>query len=86
AKLSKNVTREEVNKAMKEAAEGPMKGILQYSEEPMVSADIIGNNHSSIVDGLLTQVMEGNMVKVVSWYDNEYGYASRVVDLAEKIA
>ncbi|MFO7873296.1 MAG: type I glyceraldehyde-3-phosphate dehydrogenase [Bacteroidales bacterium] len=86
AKLSKNVTREEVNKAMKQAAEGPMKGILQYSEEPMVSADIIGNNHSSIVDGLLTQVMEGNMVKVVSWYDNEYGYASRVVDLAEKIA
>ncbi|WP_067727152.1 type I glyceraldehyde-3-phosphate dehydrogenase [Oceanobacillus damuensis] len=82
AELDKNVTAEDVNNALKEAAEGPLKGVLQYSEEPLVSTDIIGNPHSSVVDGLSTMVMEDNMVKVVSWYDNEMGYSSRCVDLA----
>lgn len=84
--LSKNVTKEEINQALKEAAEGPMKGILEFCTDPIVSADIIGNTHSSIFDSLLTQVIDGNFVKVVSWYDNEFGYASRVVDLVAKIA
>ncbi len=84
AELKKEVTAEEVNAAMKEAAEGSMKGILEYTEDPIVSADIIGNTHSSIFDSLSTMV-QGNMVKVVSWYDNEYGYSCRVVDLLLKI-
>lgn len=67
---------------MKEAAQGPLKGILEYTEDPIVSSDIVGNNHSSIFDSLSTIVMEGNLVKVVSWYDNEMGYSSRCVDLA----
>ncbi|MCM3739264.1 type I glyceraldehyde-3-phosphate dehydrogenase [Oceanobacillus luteolus] len=79
--LEKNVTAEEVNNAFREAAEGPMKGILEYTEDPIVSSDIIGNKHSSIVDGLSTMVMEDNLVKVVSWYDNEYAYAARCIDL-----
>ncbi|MFA5541309.1 MAG: type I glyceraldehyde-3-phosphate dehydrogenase [Bacteroidales bacterium] len=84
--LSKSVTKEEINAAMKEAAEGKLKGILEYTEEPIVSCDIIGNPYSSIFDSKLTMVMEGNMVKVVSWYDNENGYSNRVCDLAEKLA
>jgi len=84
AELRKEVTAEEVNAAMKEAAEGSMKGILEYTEDPIVSADIIGNTHSSIFDSLSTMV-QGNMVKVVSWYDNEYGYSCRVIDLLLKI-
>ncbi len=84
--LEKTVTKEEINEAMKAAAEGPLKGILEFCTDPVVSTDIIGNPHSSIVDSLLTQVIEGNFVKVVSWYDNEYGYANRVVDLIGKIA
>lgn len=84
--LATEVSKEDVNNAMKQAAEGPMKGILEYCEEPIVSADIIGNTHSSVVDSLLTQVINGKFVKVVSWYDNEFGYASRVVDMIEKIA
>ncbi len=84
--LATEVTKEDLNNAMKQAAEGPMKGILEYCDEPIVSADIIGNKHSSIVDSLLTQVINGRFVKVVSWYDNEFGYASRVVDLIEKVA
>ena len=83
AELDKNVTAEEINKAFKEAAEGDLKGILEYSEEPLVSRDIVDNPHSSIIDGLSTMVMEDNMVKVVSWYDNEMGYSSRCVDLAQ---
>ncbi|REK52446.1 MAG: type I glyceraldehyde-3-phosphate dehydrogenase [Thermobacillus sp.] len=86
AELKVNVTVEEVNKALKEAAEGPLKGILAYSEEPLVSSDYKGNPHSSIIDALSTMVVEGNMVKVVSWYDNEWGYSNRVVDLAAYIA
>lgn len=82
AELDKNVTIEDVNNAMKEAAEGPLKGILEYTEEPIVSSDIVGNNHSSIFDALSTIVMEDNLVKVVSWYDNEMGYSARCIDLA----
>lgn len=81
AELAKPTTAEEVNAALKAAAEGPLKGILQYTDEPLVSKDFNGNPHSSIIDGLSTMVIEGNMVKVVSWYDNEWGYSNRVVDL-----
>ncbi|MGB5849087.1 MAG: type I glyceraldehyde-3-phosphate dehydrogenase [Ignavibacteriaceae bacterium] len=83
--LKKEVTAEEVNAAFKEAANGPMKGILEYTEDPIVSADIIGNPHSNIFDSLSTMA-NGNLVKVVGWYDNEYGYSCRVVDLITKIA
>lgn len=83
--LNRETTVEEVNQKMKEAAEGKLKGILEYSEEELVSSDIIGNPHSSIFDSLLTTV-EGNVVKLVSWYDNEWGYTQRVVDLTKKVA
>jgi glyceraldehyde 3-phosphate dehydrogenase len=83
--LSRDVTKEEINEAIKKAAEGPMKGILEYCTDPIVSTDVIGNTHSSVFDSKLTQVIDGNFVKVVSWYDNEYGYASRVVDLVARI-
>ena len=86
AELNCNVTKEEINAAVKEAAEGKMKGVLQYVDEPIVSIDIIDNTHSSIFDSLLTQVMDGNFVKIVSWYDNEKGYSTRVGDLAAKLA
>lgn len=86
AEMARNVTKEEINAAIKEAAEGSMKGILQYTEDPIVSIDIVDNTHSSIFDSLLTQVMDGNMVKVISWYDNEKGYSTRVGDLAAKLA
>jgi glyceraldehyde 3-phosphate dehydrogenase len=79
--LSKTATAEEINAALKAAAEGPMKGILAYTEDPVVSSDMLSNPNSSIVDGLLTKVLDGNMAKVVSWYDNEWGYSCRVVDL-----
>ncbi|MFA5536060.1 MAG: ArsJ-associated glyceraldehyde-3-phosphate dehydrogenase [Bacillota bacterium] len=81
AELEQDVTAEEVNQAMKEAAEGPLKGILGFNELPLVSSDYNGDVRSSIVDGLSTMVMEGNMVKVVSWYDNEWGYSNRVAEL-----
>lgn len=84
--LKTNVTAAEVNAAMKKWAEGPMKGILTYSTAPTVSSDYISDTHSSIVDSLDTQVIEGNMVKVVAWYDNEWGYSLRVNDLASYIA
>lgn len=84
--LEKNVTAEEVNAELKAAAEGDLKGILEYSELPLVSRDYNGNTHSSSVDALSTMVMEGNMVKVLSWYDNETGYSNRVVDLIDYIA
>ena len=86
AELGQNVTVEEINASLKEAAEGPLKGILAYSDEPLVSKDYNGDSHSSIVDGLSTMVIEGNMVKVVAWYDNEWGYSCRVVDLAALLA
>ncbi|MBO8165465.1 MAG: type I glyceraldehyde-3-phosphate dehydrogenase [Brevibacillus sp.] len=86
AELKVNVTVEEVNQALKEAAEGPLKGILAYSEEPLVSSDYNGNPASSTIDALSTMVLEGSMVKVVSWYDNEWGYSNRVVDLCQYVA
>ncbi|KZM55216.1 type I glyceraldehyde-3-phosphate dehydrogenase [Aeribacillus pallidus] len=86
AELEKDVTVEEVNAALKEAAEGELKGILAYSEEPLVSRDYNGDTHSSTIDALSTMVLENRMVKVVSWYDNETGYSNRVVDLAAYIA
>jgi glyceraldehyde 3-phosphate dehydrogenase len=85
ALMKRNVTAEEVNAAMKEAANGKLKGILDYSEDPLVSTDIIGDPHSSIFVADWTQVMDGNMLKVVSWYDNEWGYSCRTVDLIAKV-
>jgi glyceraldehyde 3-phosphate dehydrogenase len=84
--LDRDVTVEEVNAAVKAAAEGPMAGIMEYVEDPIVSTDIIGNPHSSIFDAGGTQVLGGNLVKVMSWYDNEWGYSNRVVDLAQRLA
>ncbi len=83
--LEREVTVEEVNTAIKAAAEGPMKGILAYVEDPIVSADIVGDSHSSLFDSKLTMVLggKGNLVKCVSWYDNEWGYSNRVKDLAK---
>lgn len=86
AELDQSVTAEQVNEALKQAAENELKGVLAFSDEPLVSSDYNGDAHSSIVDGLSTMVLEGNMVKVVSWYDNEWGYSNRVVDLAHYIA
>ena len=86
AEVEKDTTAEEVNKTLKSAAEGELKNILQYSEEPLVSIDLNDNSHSSIVDGLSTSVIEKNMVKVLSWYDNEWAYSCRVRDLAMFIA
>ncbi|MHA1652243.1 MAG: type I glyceraldehyde-3-phosphate dehydrogenase [Candidatus Helarchaeota archaeon] len=85
ANLKKETTAEEINAAMKKAAEGPLKGILQYSELPLVSSDVIGNPHSSIFDSLMTQMIDGKTVKVISWYDNEFGYSNRLVELMEKL-
>jgi glyceraldehyde 3-phosphate dehydrogenase len=84
--LEKDVTVEEVNAAIKKAAEGDMAGIMEYTEDPIVSTDIIGNPHSSIFDASGTQVLGNNLVKVMSWYDNEWGYSNRVVDLIERLA
>jgi len=81
AELAKDTTSEEINAALKKASEGPMKGVLQYSEEPLVSSDLNGNPHSSIVDASLTMVIDGKMAKVLAWYDNEWGYSSRLRDL-----
>jgi glyceraldehyde 3-phosphate dehydrogenase len=83
--LEKTVTKEELNAAVKEAAEGEMKGVLEFCTDPIVSTDVIGNTHSSVFDSLMTQVLDGNFVKVLSWYDNEFGYSNRVVDLVAKI-
>jgi glyceraldehyde 3-phosphate dehydrogenase len=86
AELDQEVTAEQVNDALRAAAEGPMKGILGYSEDPLVSMDLKEDDRSSIVDGPLTNVLEGNLVKVVAWYDNEWGYSCRVADLANFLA
>ncbi|MDZ7797351.1 MAG: type I glyceraldehyde-3-phosphate dehydrogenase [Candidatus Marinimicrobia bacterium] len=83
--LEKEVTKEEVNAALKKAAEGELKGILEYTEDPIVSIDVVGNSNSSIFDAGSTMA-SGNMIKVLSWYDNEWGYSVRVVDLLEKMA
>jgi len=84
--VEKPATVEELNATFKAAAEGPLKGILGYCEEPLVSSDFKGDSRSSIIDAALTTVMDGNMVKVVTWYDNEWGYSCRTVDLAKMIA
>lgn len=84
--LEKDTTVEEVNAAMKEAAEGPMKGVLEYMTDPIVSTDIIGNDHSSIFDSGLTMVKDGNLVKIISWYDNENGYSNRMADMVVKMS
>jgi glyceraldehyde 3-phosphate dehydrogenase len=86
AEVEKSTTAEELNSLFKAAAEGPMKGILQFSTEPLVSMDLKGNDHSSIIDSDLTAVMDGNFVKVVTWYDNEWGYSCRTADLAALMA
>jgi glyceraldehyde 3-phosphate dehydrogenase len=79
--LDRKVSAEEVNAAFKAEANGNLKGILQYVDEPLVSIDFRGNSHSSILDAPYTSVMDGDFVKVLSWYDNEWGYSSRCVDL-----
>ena len=84
--LKKSATAEEINAALKQAAEGPLKGILAFTTDPVVSTDMLKNSNSSIVDGLLTKVIDGNLAKVVSWYDNEWGYSCRVVDLMISMA
>jgi glyceraldehyde 3-phosphate dehydrogenase len=78
---TKNTTDAEVNAALKAAADGPLKGILAYTADPIVSTDMLHNPNSSIVDSLMTKVLAGNLVKVLAWYDNEWGYSMRVVDL-----
>jgi glyceraldehyde 3-phosphate dehydrogenase len=83
--VSKETSAEEVNAAVKAAAEGDLKGILAYTEDPIVSTDIVGDPHSSIFDSDQTMVMEGTMLKIVTWYDNEWGYSNRVVELAGKV-
>ena len=83
--LERPVSIEEINAAVRKASEGTMKGIIQYSDDPLVSTDIIGNPHSSIFDAGGTQVLGGNLVKVLAWYDNEWGYSNRVVDLIERL-
>ena len=85
AVVKKEATVERVNEAFKKAAGSSLKGIMEYTEDPIVSADIVGNNHSVIFDSLSTMVI-GNLVKVVGWYDNEYGYSCRVVDLMKKVS
>jgi glyceraldehyde-3-phosphate dehydrogenase (NAD(P)) len=84
--VEKPTIMEQVNEVLKSAAEGSLKGILEYSDLPLVSCDYRGTDASSIVDASLTMVMGGDMVKVVAWYDNEWGYSQRVVDLAEVVA
>jgi glyceraldehyde 3-phosphate dehydrogenase len=83
---SRDVTVEEINEAVASAADaGPLEGILQYTEDPIVSSDIVHSPYSSIFDSQLTMVIEGRTVKILSWYDNEWGYSNRVVDLTERV-
>ena len=81
ANLKQEVTAEQINAAIKEAAEGPLKGILNYTEDAIVSSDIVGDPHSSVFAGPWTQVIDGKMIKIVTWYDNEWGYSNRTCDL-----
>lgn len=85
AELNKKTTKEQINNAFKKAASGKMKGILEYTEDEIVSSDVIRNSNTSIVDGLSTQVLENNMVKVLAWYDNEYAYSCKIVDLIKML-
>jgi glyceraldehyde 3-phosphate dehydrogenase len=83
--VSKETSDEEINAAMKEAADGPLSGILKYTEDPIVSTDVVTDSHSSVFDAEQTRVVDGTFVKLLSWYDNEWGYANRCVELAEKV-
>ncbi|MDP8219138.1 MAG: erythrose-4-phosphate dehydrogenase, partial [Candidatus Theseobacter exili] len=84
--ISKNTSEEEINAEFKKAAEGDLKGILEYCDEPIVQADIVGDPASCIFDSLCTQVIGGNLIKVIGWYDNEWGYSVRCVDLFRKMS
>jgi glyceraldehyde 3-phosphate dehydrogenase len=84
-KLMRATNADEINAAVREAADGPLKGILQYCDEPLVSVDFKGNPHSSILDAQYTKVLDENFAKVLAWYDNEWGYSNRLVDLALKM-
>jgi glyceraldehyde 3-phosphate dehydrogenase len=86
AQVAKNTDRESVNAALKAAAEGPLKGILQFEEKPLVSIDFMGNPHSSICDAAQTQVVGGDLVEVQSWYDNEWGFSNRMLDLVRIVS
>ena len=86
AQVQRPVSEASVNEALRKAAEGELKGILAYTEDPLVSVDFIGDSHSAIVDGKLTRVMGEGLVKVIAWYDNEWGYACRVRDLVKYIS
>jgi len=86
AELERDVTLDQVKDAFKKYADGPMKGILEYCEDPIVSVDIIGNSHSSIFDSEATMLLDSNMIKVISWYDNEWGYSCRMIDLIVRMA
>ncbi len=86
ALLGEDVTKEDVNSVYEEASQDKMEGILDYTETPLVSSDYIGNPHSATVDGEFTTVRDGNMVKVLSWYDNEWGFSNRLIDMANQIA
>ena len=83
--LKKKVSAEEINQAFKEASRGDLKGILDYTEEPLVSKDFNDNAYSSIIDGLSTMVVDDNLVKIIAWYDNEWGYSCRIIDLIKYI-
>jgi glyceraldehyde 3-phosphate dehydrogenase len=83
--VSSETSEEEVNAAMREAADGPLRGILSYTEDPIVSTDIVKDPHSSIFDSEQTMVTDGRLVKTISWYDNEWGYSNRCVELAAKV-
>jgi glyceraldehyde 3-phosphate dehydrogenase len=86
AEVELEATVEHVNSAFKEAASGQLKGVLEYSEEPLVSADIIGNPHSAVFDSLSTMVLDLHLVKVFAWYDNEWGYSNRLVDMVRTMS
>jgi glyceraldehyde 3-phosphate dehydrogenase len=84
--VARETSKDEINAAVKEKADkGPLEGILQYTDEPIVSSDIVSSPYSSIFDSELTMVMDGNLVKVIAWYDNEWGYSNRVVELAQRV-
>jgi glyceraldehyde 3-phosphate dehydrogenase len=83
--VEKKTNVEQVNRVIKQASRGALKGIIEYSDQPLVSSDIIGNPHSAIIDGLSTKVVDGDFIKILAWYDNEWGYSNRLVEMAEKI-
>lgn len=86
AEVERDVTVDFVNQAFQKAASGPMRGVLEYSEEPLVSSDVIGNPHSAVFDSLLTMVLEKRLIKVFAWYDNEWGYSNRLVDMVQTMS